>query len=171
MNDKFVIVKKYIDEYDYYSLLEDGAPEDEFDSEARKISDLIDTDSSIERIAEVIAMVMRSAFGNVEQTENYLETAGKIKSELTCWWNEYQSLDLCNGNINFISDDDEDMIEIAYDDGMFIDVGKYDNGCYYVTVVATNDESGWANPICRIAVSDKKDLIEKIQETIFKFRK
>lgn len=82
MNDKFVIVKKYIDEYDYYSLLEDGAPEDEFDLEARKISDLIDSDSSIERIAEVVAMVMRSAFGNEEQTENYLETAGKIKAEL-----------------------------------------------------------------------------------------
>ena len=82
MNNKYTIVKKYIDEYDYWSLLEDGAPEDEFDLEARKISDLINADSSIERIAEVIAMVMRSAFGNEEKTENYLETARKIKSEL-----------------------------------------------------------------------------------------
>ena len=30
--DKFRIIKKYIDEYDYYSLLKHGAPEDEFDS-------------------------------------------------------------------------------------------------------------------------------------------
>ena len=82
MNNKYTIVKKYIDEYDYWSLLEDGAPEDEFDLEARKISDLINADSSIERIAEVIAMVMRSAFGNEEKAENYLETARKIKSEL-----------------------------------------------------------------------------------------
>lgn len=34
MNDKFKNVKKYIDEYDYYALLRDGAPDDEFVSEA-----------------------------------------------------------------------------------------------------------------------------------------
>ena len=30
MKGKFKIVKKYIDEYDYYGLLRDGAPDDEF---------------------------------------------------------------------------------------------------------------------------------------------
>lgn len=82
MNDKFKVVKKYIDKYDYYSLLKDGAPDDEFDCESRKISDLITGESSVERIAEVIAMVMREAFGNEEKIDSYLETARKIKSEL-----------------------------------------------------------------------------------------
>lgn len=82
MKDKYEIVKKYIDEYDYYSLLRDGAPEDEFDSEVRKICNLISSDSSTERIAEVIAMVMRSSFGNEEKTESYMEIAEKIKWEL-----------------------------------------------------------------------------------------
>lgn len=82
MNDKFIIVKKWLDAYDYYSLLKNGAPEDEFASEARKISDLITDDSSVERIAEVIAMVMHSAFGNDERPERYLEMAKKIKAEL-----------------------------------------------------------------------------------------
>ena len=38
MNSKFKIVKKYVDEYDYYGLLRDGAPDDEFISEALRIS-------------------------------------------------------------------------------------------------------------------------------------
>ena len=40
------------------------------------------------------------------------------------WWDDYQSLNLCNGKIEFISDDDEDMIDILYDDGMLISIGK-----------------------------------------------
>jgi len=82
VKDKFAVVKKYIDELDYYSLLQEGAPEDEFDSESYKISQLITNDSPVERIAEVIAMVMRAAFGNEEAAEKYMEVAKKIKAEL-----------------------------------------------------------------------------------------
>ena len=39
------------------------------------------------------------------------------------WFEAYQNLDLLNGKIRFILEDDEDMIEILYKDGLLIDVG------------------------------------------------
>ena len=46
MNSKIKIVKKYVDEYDYYGLLRDGAPDDEFISEALRMIDRISKDST-----------------------------------------------------------------------------------------------------------------------------
>lgn len=87
------------------------------------------------------------------------------------WWDDYQSLNLCNGTISFILEDDEDMIEINYADGMLIDVGKpRSTNQYCITVVSSNDEIGWKNPILEITVANKEDLLQKIQETIFTFR-
>ena len=87
------------------------------------------------------------------------------------WWDDYQSLNLCGGTISFILEDDEDMIEINYADGMLIDIGKpMSINKYCITVVLSNDELGWKNPIMEITVDNKEDLIWKIQETIFKVR-
>ena len=95
----------------------------------------------------------------------------KKKEKETKWWDEYQGLTLCNGKIRFILEDDEDMIEITYDDGMLIDVGRPTSTNYYcITVVASNDKTGWEKPISEIMVTDKHDLFRKIQETILKFR-
>lgn len=82
MNNKFRIVKKYIDEYDYYALLQEGAPDDEFVSEALRISNGISEDSTTEQIATTIANVFHCAFGNEEKPEQYLTVAQKIWSEL-----------------------------------------------------------------------------------------
>ena len=82
MKNKYLTVKKYIDEYDYYSLLKQGAPENEFASEAYKISELISEESSVEQISETIAKVMHLAFGNDEIAEKYLDIARKINAEL-----------------------------------------------------------------------------------------
>lgn len=82
MSDKFSIVKKYIDEYDYYALLQEGAPDDEFISESIRISDRISEDSTIEQIASTIADVFHLAFGNEEHPEHYRTVAQKIWSEL-----------------------------------------------------------------------------------------
>lgn len=82
MNSKIKIVKKYVDEYDYYGLLRDGAPDDEFISEALRISDRISEDSTIEQIAAIISDVFHLAFGNEEHSEHYLPVAQKIWSEL-----------------------------------------------------------------------------------------
>ena len=46
--NRFEIVKKYIDEYDYYDLLACGAPNDEFDSYSRKFANTITEKDSIE---------------------------------------------------------------------------------------------------------------------------
>ena len=93
------------------------------------------------------------------------------KKEKNRWCDEYQNLNLCNGKITFILEDDEDMIEISYDDGMLIDVGKpCSANSYYITVVSSNDKIGWEKPIAEIEVSVKQDLVKKIQETIFRYR-
>lgn len=39
MSRMFEIVKKYIDEYDYYKLLYSGAPDDEFDDYSQMIAE------------------------------------------------------------------------------------------------------------------------------------
>ena len=39
------------------------------------------------------------------------------------WCDEYEKLNLLDGKASFVLDDDEDMIEIHYHDGMLIDVG------------------------------------------------
>ena len=82
MNKIFTIVKKCIDEYDYYCLLSEGAPEDEFASEALRISDRISEASTIEQIAASIADVFHHAFGNEEDPNHYMPVAEKIWSEL-----------------------------------------------------------------------------------------
>lgn len=80
--DKYCIVKKYIDEYDYYSLLECGAPDDEFDCYSREFAQIIQEDSTIEEIANIIANRMDKAFGNEVSAEKFIKTAKKIKIAL-----------------------------------------------------------------------------------------
>lgn len=105
-----------------------------------------------------------------EGTASALKNIEK-KMRTHAWWDDYQGLDLCGGKITFISEDDEDMINITYDDGMLIEVGKPVTDDYYcITVVASNDESGWRNPISEITAVSKEDLVDKLQETIMKFR-
>ena len=89
------------------------------------------------------------------------------------WYDVYKKLDLLQGKIEFILDDDQDMIEIHYNDGMLIDVGYIEEtpSAYYITVVSTDDEKGWAAPLEEIEVKSKDILFEKIQETIYKYRK
>lgn len=87
------------------------------------------------------------------------------------WWDDYRSLELCGGTISFILEDDEDMIEIHYADGMLIDVGKpMATNQYCISVVSSDDENGWKNPIQEMTVANKEELFRRIQETIFKFR-
>lgn len=82
MNDKLIIVKKYIDKHDYYLLLKHGAPDDEYLSEAVEISNLISSDCSAEQIALAVAVVMQKYFGSNISPEHYYEISKEIKSEL-----------------------------------------------------------------------------------------
>ncbi len=82
--EKYLTVKKYIDEMDYWGLLEDGAPGDEFDWESEKISGLITENSTAEEIARAITLVFHLAFGLEDREEFFRPWAEKIYRELNC---------------------------------------------------------------------------------------
>ena len=87
------------------------------------------------------------------------------------WTDTYQSLDLKSGKIEFICEDDQDMIEICYDDGMLIDVGYIeDYKKYFITVVESHDVNGWEKPLAVREIDFKEKLFSEIQKTIFEFR-
>ena len=84
------------------------------------------------------------------------------------WFEAYQNLDLLNGKIRFILEDDEDMIEILYKDGLLIDVGYIAKlSSYFITVVLNDD---WTKPIEEIGAKNKAILFDEIQKTIYKYR-
>ena len=88
------------------------------------------------------------------------------------WYDDYKKLDLSGGKILFISEDDEDMIEIHYKDGMLIDVGYIERmRSYFITVVSSDTADGWKQPVEEVKVEDKTVLADKIQETIYKYRR
>lgn len=78
----YQIVKKAIDELDMYGLLEQGAPEDEFENEALRISERITENDSVQQIASVIAEVFNRAFDEHHDASAFLATAGRISQLL-----------------------------------------------------------------------------------------
>ena len=82
MSDKFRIVKKYIDQMDYYALLAEGSPSDEFDIESRMMSEMLQYDHSAQEIANIIASVFNKQFGEHDDASVFLSVAERIKSEL-----------------------------------------------------------------------------------------
>ena len=88
------------------------------------------------------------------------------------WQDDYKNLNLMSGKISFILEDDEDMIEIHYEDGMLIDVGYIERmHSYLITVVSNDTDKGWENPLEEINIENKAELFDKIQETICNYRK
>lgn len=81
---KYLIVKKYIDEVDYLSLLSGGAPSNEFDSESREISDKITYAHTEQDIASVIAEVFSRAFDHKNEAAYFINCARKIYTDLHC---------------------------------------------------------------------------------------
>lgn len=74
----FSVVKDVLKEIDMYGLIENGAPEDEFDTEAEMIVEKIKPGSSIEDISGIIADVLNKMFGvNIDRLK-YLKEAKKI---------------------------------------------------------------------------------------------
>ena len=84
-NQKFKIIKKYIDEYDYYSLLKHGAPNDEFDSYSRVLAEKISAKDSVESIAESIAILLDKAFSAEVNYEKYMIVAEKIRNDISAF--------------------------------------------------------------------------------------
>ena len=76
------IIKKHIDEMDYYSLLLHGAPGDEFDAESSEISRKITGNQTETDIAQIIAEVFNSSFARNDPTDFFTDCARKIYDEL-----------------------------------------------------------------------------------------
>ena len=72
---KFNAVQSVLNQLDPYGLLASGAPADEFESEARAISRLITSRSSVDEIAQAIANVMNQAFDQHDSETTYTEAA------------------------------------------------------------------------------------------------
>ena len=81
---KYSIVKKHVDEMDYYSLLLNGAPDDEFDPESWEISDKISCDQTQEDIARIIADVFNRTFQQENAAGCFMECARRIYADLHC---------------------------------------------------------------------------------------
>ena len=79
---EFEVIKKYIDEYDYYGLLKDGAPSDEFDKYSRRLVWIINKTDTVDTIAMKIAELMDSAFGEEINPYKFVDLAQKIKNVL-----------------------------------------------------------------------------------------
>lgn len=86
------------------------------------------------------------------------------------WAKEFDDIDYLGGEVFFITDDSQDMIEVRYNDGMFIDVGLDNDNIYNITVLPSNDQQGWEHPLCVVRFSDRAMLHDKLQEIIERFR-
>lgn len=79
---KYLIVKKYVDEMDYCSLLAVGAPNNEFDTESQEISDKITYVQTEWDIARIIAEVFNRSFAHKDAASNFIDCAKKIYTDL-----------------------------------------------------------------------------------------
>lgn len=71
-------VKNVLKEIDMYGLIEHGAPDDEFDTEAEMIVEQLKAGTSIEEISGIIADVINKMFGVNIGRLKYLKEAKKI---------------------------------------------------------------------------------------------
>ena len=87
------------------------------------------------------------------------------------WYDVYKKLDLAQGKLETICDDDQDMLLITYRDGMQIDVGYVEEDkTYYITVVKDDTIESWNNPLGEFATAKKSKLPAELQKAIYKFR-
>lgn len=87
------------------------------------------------------------------------------------WYDVYKKLDLAQGKLQAICDDDQDMLLITYEDGMQIDVGYIEEDkTYYITVVKNDTMEYWNNPLGVFTTNDKSKLPTELQKAIYKFR-
>lgn len=87
------------------------------------------------------------------------------------WDDVYKKLDLAGGMLQSICDDDQDMLVITYEDGMYIDVGYIEEEkTYYITVVEQETMEAWNNPLGVFSTCDKSRLPNELQKAIHTFR-
>ncbi len=87
------------------------------------------------------------------------------------WLIPFSAIDLCGGTLIPIVNNDEDMLEIRWTDGMWIDIGFIkDEGTYYITTVADDTLESWNNPLSVIAITIREELLSALQKEIYRCR-
>ncbi|MBR3924166.1 MAG: hypothetical protein IKJ45_13695, partial [Kiritimatiellae bacterium] len=79
---QYNIVRNALQKLDPCALLAQGAPEDEFDTEAHEISRIINFKSSPRNIAEAFAIVLNNAFNWTNDASDYLFIAEEVYTNL-----------------------------------------------------------------------------------------
>ena len=88
------------------------------------------------------------------------------------WVTPFLSLDMYGGTLVPISNNDEDMLEIRWSDGMWIDVGYVKNeGAYYITTVSDSTVESWNNPLSVLKATNREDLVNALQQEIFRWKR
>ena len=87
------------------------------------------------------------------------------------WLIPFLAIDLCGGTLVPIVNDDEDMLEIRWTDGMWIDVGFIkDEETYYITTVADDTLESWNNPLSVVVITIREELPSALQKEIYRCR-
>ena len=79
---QYNIVRNALQKLDPCDLLAQGAPEDEFDTEALEIYRIINCESSPRNIAEAFAIVLNNAFNWTNDASDYLFIAEEVYTNL-----------------------------------------------------------------------------------------
>lgn len=80
--DKYSIIKKCIDELDYFNLLKSHAPVDEFDGESEEIAAKVTESLTVQEIAWIITEVFNKQFNDTNSPDIFMDCAKKIYHEL-----------------------------------------------------------------------------------------
>lgn len=86
------------------------------------------------------------------------------KANKACW---YSDINLYGGKLEYIMDDDEDMLTITYKKGLIIDVGYISElNTYFITAVKDASVKSWNSPMMSVEVHDKNMLANALQNVI-----
>ena len=128
-------------------------------------------------ILPIIYLTIRYFLNKKEEKESDEEFA-ELMSSCTArafderhWYDVYERLNLAQGKLQAICDDDQDMLLITYEDGMQIDVGYVeDDKLYCITVVKDDTTESWNDPLGIFLTKDKSKLPTELQKAICRFR-
>ncbi len=128
-------------------------------------------------ILPVIYLIIRHFLNKKEEEKSdkdfaeFMSYCTAHTSDEQYWYDVYKKLDLAQGKLQTICDDDQDILLISYEDGMQIDVGYIEEDkTYYITVVKDDTMESWNNPLGVFSTNDKSKLPTELQKAIHKYR-
>lgn len=120
-------------------------------------------------LSEIVMVLLMFFFA--KKAGNIYKKSQEIISGENDWLEPFFSLDLLGGMLFPMMNDDEDMLQIMWHDGMYIDVGFIKNeNTYYITTVSDDKPESWKNPLSVLKTRNRNDLLNILQEEIFRCR-